>query len=73
MHRRYWPREHWRWLWRDVLVPTVPALLGVWVFLLWAPVVNDRWDAMIWAVTVGGFLIGLNVVVLQWRERLSVD
>lgn len=73
VHRRYWPREHWRWLWRDVLVPTVPALLGVWVFLLWAPVVNDRWDAMIWAVTVGGFLIGLNVVVLQWRERLSVD
>ncbi|PUE09131.1 hypothetical protein B9Z51_09440 [Limnohabitans sp. T6-5] len=69
VHRRYWPGQHLRWLWRDITLSSAPALLGAIALWLWLPLPQSRWGALAWAVFAGGTLLGLNVLVLRWRER----
>lgn len=72
VHRRYWPGQHVKWLWRDIALPAAPALLGAMVLWLWSPQPQSRWDALVWSAIAGGALLGLNVLVLRWRERKEV-
>lgn len=72
VHRKYWPGQHLRWLWRDIVLSSVPALLGSLALLLWSPQLLSRWGALTWTVLAGSVLLGFNVLVLRWRERKEV-
>lgn len=72
VHRRYWPQQHLLWLGRDIALSAAPSLLGAIALWLWLPQSQTRWDALACAVMAGGALVGLNVLVLLWRERHEV-
>ncbi len=69
VHKRYWPKQHLHWIWRDIALSAMPAFVGALALLLWTPQMQSRWGALVLAVLLGSALLGLNVLVLCWRER----
>ena len=69
VHRRFWPGEHGRWLWRDAGLSVLPSLLLGWLLWLWSPVLMGRWWALLWVVLAATVLVSSNVLCLWWRER----